>query len=71
MPAPIDAVRPRAFRRSALPVMLRSAPVPVVRVRTPAAMAAGVPDEVESAAAPAALMVFLTPLARSMAFARS
>src|SRR5712664_928426 len=38
LPAPTDAVRPRAFRRSALPVMLRSAPVPVVKVRIPEAM---------------------------------
>ena len=54
-----------------MPVMLRSAPVPVVKVRIPEAMAAGVPDEVESVATPAVLMVFLTPLARSMAFAKS
>ena len=52
-------------------MMLRSAPVPVCRVRTPAAMAALVPEELESVAAPAAMTAFWTPLARSMAFARS
>ena len=32
LPEPTDVVKPRPFRRSALPVMLRSAPLPVVRV---------------------------------------
>ena len=37
-PAPTEAVRPNALRKSALPVTLRSAPVEVRSVITPAVM---------------------------------
>src|SRR5260370_34901301 len=70
LPPPLAADRPSALRRSALPEMLRSEPVPVVKVTTPAAIAALVPDEFESVAAPPEITAFWTPLARSIAFKR-
>ncbi|MGY4503463.1 hypothetical protein ACVWYH_007420 [Bradyrhizobium sp. GM24.11] len=78
LPAPVARVRPSAFRKSALPVTLRSAPVELFSVTTPlAAMddavwavpTGGVPlvPLTEIVAAPALIAALLTPLARSIA----
>jgi hypothetical protein len=57
LPPPTEVVNFRAFSRSASPVMLRSAPVPVVKVTIPPAIAALVPDELENAAVPFVVLI--------------
>ncbi|MGY4596716.1 hypothetical protein ACVWXL_004462 [Bradyrhizobium sp. GM22.5] len=75
LPPPEAVLRPRALSRSALPVTLRSAPV---ELRSVTLLAVVVPtsDGVAPAlvlmvAAPALMVATLTPLARSIAVARS
>ena len=73
VPAPTEEVRPRALRKSALPLTLRSAPVDVSRTSLPAPETVDSvwPVLVASVATPALMEAVLTPLARSMAFSTS
>ncbi len=68
LPPPVALVRPSSFRKSALPVTDRSAPVELFSVTTPAAADDAVAAEAAPiVAAPLLIVEVFTPLARSIA----